>query len=562
MLRRLFLLACLPAVLSAEDHWNGLKSGPFDVLYTGSDHAAREKLMFLEQFRETLRVITGKQDMRLVWPIRVVILKNARQTSAQPVLFALGRDRRMIGVAESGTFSRDAMKELARILLYDNTNRLPQPIEDGIVELMSTLEVNGTHITLGAAVPEAERSRGWALMQMVTTNPDYAGRSRVMISNLEQSNDFEAACHNAFQKTAAQVNQQADAYLKAGSFSSGSVSGRAVSLTRDFKVEQLDTDEGKVALADLLLSSRSSEANAAYLALHGPAAAEGLGLVALHEHKENEARTLLQSAIESKSENPRAWLELGRLEPDPVKARADLKKAAELNPNWAEPYVRMADLDKDNPAQRAVALKKATSLEARNIEYWQALAKTEMAANNFSEAQKAWAGAERASVNDEERARIHQVRLDGERERSDYEAAERKRIAEEEARELKRVKDQSEAAIHAAEEDARKKLNPEGAAVPKPAGWWEDLQGNANVEGQFVRLDCLGTQARLVIQTSDGKTVQLLIRDPAQVGISGGGEKSLGCGVQKPARHVVVQFLAKPDAKLKTTGEVTMIEFR
>ena len=560
MLHRLYLLALLPLCLAAEDRWNGLKSGPFEVLYTGSDHAVREKLMFLEQFRETLRVITGKQEMRLVWPIRVVILKNARPAPTAP--FALGRDARMIGVAEAGTFPRETLKELARIFLYDNTNRLPQPIEDGIIELVSTLEVNGTHVSLGSPVPEAERSRGWALIQMVTTNPDYAGRSRVMISNLEQSNDFEAACHNAFQKTAAQVNQQADAYLKAGNFATASVSGRAISMTRDFKQDQLDIDAGKIALADLLLASRSSEAKAGYAGLHGPAAAEGLGLFALREHKESEARMLLQSAIDSKSESARAWLELGRLEPDPVKARADLKRAAELNPNWAEPYVRIADLDKDNPAQRAVSLKKATSLEARNIDYWQALAKTEIAANNFTEAQKAWAGAERASATDEERARIHQVRLDGEKERADYEAAERKRIAEEEARELQRVKDQSEAAIHVAEEAARKRLNPEGAPIPKPAGWWEDMQGNANVEGQFVRLDCLGNQARIVIQTADGKIVQLLIRDPAQVGISGGGEKSLGCGVQKPPRHVVVQFVAKPDAKLKTTGEVTTIEFR
>lgn len=562
VLSRLFPLALLPFVLTAEDHWNGLKSGPFEVLYTGGDHAAREKLMFLEQFRETLRVITGKQDMRLVWPVRVVIFKNAKQMPAQQTPFALGRDAHMIGATESGTFPRESIKELARILLYDNTNRLPPAIEDGIVELVSTLEVNGTHITLGAPVPEPERSRGWALMQLVTTNPDYSGRSRVMISNLEQSNDFEAACHNAFQKTSAQVNQQADAYLKAGNFPTGSVSARAISLTRDFKQMQLDTDAGPVAIADLLLSGRTGNAQSAYSSLHGAAAAEGLGLVALQQHKDNEARTLLQSAIDSKTESPRAWLELGRLEPDPAKARADFKKAAELNPNWAEPYVRMADLDKENPAQRAVSLKKATSLEVRNIDYWQALAKTEIAANNYTEAQKAWAGAERASATDEERARIHQVRLDGEKERADFEAAERKRIAEEEARDLKRVKDQSEAAIHAAEEEARKKLNPEGSAAPKPVGWWEDMQGNANVDGQFVRLDCLGKQARLVIQSSDGKTVQLLIRDPSQISITGGGEKSLGCGVQKPARHVVVQYVGKSDAKLRTTGEVTNIEFR
>ncbi|HYL73305.1 MAG TPA: hypothetical protein VEU96_03825 [Bryobacteraceae bacterium] len=554
---RVLLVGSLALLAGAEDRWTGLRSGPFEVLTTGGDRPVREKLMYLEQFRETLRIITGKQEMRSVWPIRVVVVKSG------PTPLALGRDARMMAVTESGAFPRETLKELARILLYENTNRLPQEIESGIIELVSTLEVNGTHVTLGAAVPEAERSRGWALMQLVTVNPDYSGRSRVMISNLEQSGDFEAACHNAFQKTAAQINQQADAYLKAGSFATTSVSGRALSLTRDFKPMQLDPDSGKIAMADLLLATGSAQAaTAAYTALHGPAAAEGLGLLALKAHKENDARTLFASAIESQSESARAWLELGRLEKDPAKGRADLEKAAKLNPNWAEPYFRMAELAPDNPQQRAVLLKKAAGLEARNIDYWQALARAETAAKNFPEAQKAWAGAERAAANDEERARIHQVRLQAETQRMDFEAAEKKRIAEEQERELQRVKGISDAAIHAAEEEARKKMNADGAAPPKPEGWWEDMQGNASVEGVFQRLDCLGKQARVTIQTADGKTVQLLVRDPTQIAIVGGGEKSLGCGVQKPARKVLVQFLAKPDAKLKTSGEVTSIEFR
>ena len=333
-----------------------------------------------------------------------------------------------------------ALKELARILLYENTNRLPQPVEDGLIELVSTLEVDGTRITLGAPVPEADRTHGWAFMQLVTVNPDYSGRSRVMISNLEQSGDFEAACRNAFEKSLAQLNQQADAYLKSGNFATTSVSGRALSLVRDFKLQPLEPDESSAALADLLLAAAPAQASAAYNKLHGAVAAEGLALLALKEHKDSEALRLFQSAVESKSENPRAWLELGRLDPDPVKARADLMKASELNPRWSDPHFRLAELEKDNLAQRAVLLKKAASFEPRNIDYWQALARTQIAAKNYPEAQKAWAGAERAAANDEERARIHQVRLQVEKERADFEAAERKRVNDEREQDIQRVK--------------------------------------------------------------------------------------------------------------------------
>ncbi len=557
---RLFLIALLPLILPAEDKWIGLKSGPFEALSNTGDKPAREKLMYLEQFRETLRVITGKQEMRMVWPVRILILKNPPAVTAP---FALGRDARMMAVSESGAFSRDSLKEFARILLYENTTRLPQQVEEGLIELVSTLEVTGTRITLGAPVPVAERSHGWALMQLVTTNPDYRGRSRVMISNLEQSGDFEAACRNAFEKSAKQIEQQTDEYLKSGNFATAAVSGRALSLVRDFKPEQLDPDQPKIAMADLLLANGSAAAaSKAYTALRGPAAAEGLGLLALKEHKDAEARTLFASAVESKSDSARAWLELGRLEADPVKARADLKKAGELNPGWGGTAFRLAERENDNLEQRAAFLKKAASLDPRNLDYWQALAKTWTAAKNYVEAQKAWAGAERASANEEERSRIHQVRLQSDKERADFEVAERKRIADEHEREQQRVKAMSDSAIREAEGNARKRLNADGAPPPKVEGWWEDMQSDSKVEGLFQRLDCLGRQARMVIQTADGKAVQFAVSDPSKIVITGGGEKTLSCGAQKPAHKVLVQYLKKPDAKLRTAGEATAIEFR
>jgi hypothetical protein len=562
VLPRLSLLLLLPALLPAEDHWIKLKSGPFEVFSSVGERPAREKLMFLEQFRETLRVITGKEEMRLVWPVRLMVFKSASQIPSAPAQFALGRDARMAGVTESAGFSRDSLKEFARILLYENTNRLPQPVEEGLIELVSTLQADGPRVTLGAPVPEPERSPGWALMHLVTVNPDYAGRSRVMISNLEQSGDFEAACHNAFEKSATQIQQQADSYLKAGNFGTASVSGRALSMTRDFKPVPLEPDEARIALADLLLASgHASEAGAAFKALQGPAASEGLALLDLRDHKDNEALTALRDATDSGTKSARAWLEAGRLGSD----LTQLKKASELNPRWAEPYFQMAELnpaiEKENLEQRAVLLKKAASLDARNIDYWQALAKTYIVAKDFTQAEKAWSGAERAAANNEERERIRKVRLEVQEKRFDYEAAERKRLADEREADIQRVKSQSEAAIHAAEDAARKRLNPDGAAPPKAQAWYEGTDADAVVQGTFQRLDCLDKRARLVVQTADGKTVQLLMSDPSQITTGGGGDQSLSCGSQKSARQVIVHYNAKSDAKLHTIGEATAIEF-
>ena len=208
-------------------------------------------------------------------------------------------------------------------------------------------------------------------------------------------------------------------------------------------------------------------------------------------------------------------------------------------------------------------LKKAANLDARNIDYWQLLARTETAAKDYPAAQKAWAGAERAAATDEERARIHQVRLQAEQERADFEAAESKRIADEREQDIQRVKAQSDAAIHAAEEAASKKLNPNGAAQPANAVWMNELKGSASVEGVFARLDCMGSQARLVIKTADGKTVQLLVGDPSQDRHLGRRRENAWLRRAKiSAPRACRVSMPKSDAKLHTAGEVTTIEFR
>ncbi|MGA2216417.1 MAG: hypothetical protein ABSH31_24310, partial [Bryobacteraceae bacterium] len=320
---------------------------------------------------------------------------------------------------------------------------------------------------------------------------------------------------------------------------------------------QLGSEDARTALADLLLANgHTAEASAAYKDLHGPEASEGLALVAIHDQKDDEARMALQDAIDSHSTSARAWFELGRMQSD-----ADqLKKAGELNPRWAEPFFELADLnpaiDKENLEQRAALLKKAANLDPRNIAYWQALAKTYVAAKDFGEAQKAWAGAEHAAANDEEREGIRQVRLQVEEKHFDSDAAERKRLADEREADLERVKAQSDAAIHEAENAARKRLNPNGAVPPKPETWYQDSQTGPSVQGVFARLDCMGNQARLVIQVGAGKTVQLLVPDPSRIN-TGGDEKSLVCGPQKQPRQVLVHYTAKPDAKLHTAGEAT-----
>jgi tetratricopeptide (TPR) repeat protein len=399
-------------------------------------------------------------------------------------------------------------------------------------------------------------------MQLLATKFDYRGRMRVMISNLEQLPDLEPACRNAFEKSAAEIEREVDAYWKAGVFSTTSVSGRTLSPTRDLHVQPATGNDVKLAMADLLLSTGSDQASAAYGAMQGLEADEGLGLIALAKKDAAESRKRLEAAIKADSKNARAWAELALLESDEANARKELIKAGELNPRWAEVPHRVAALEKD-AARKADQLKKACKLDPRDAAAWEELARAQIDAKQFVEAQKAWAGAERAAASDAERERIHRERLEVDRERADFETSERKRESDERQRDINRVKQAGMAEIHAAEDQANRKLNSDGA---KPLGkveeWWTGPEAGSKLSGTLERVDCLGRQARLVVRGSDGVVVQLLVRDPGQIVLSGGGVKTLGCGPQRPPRAVTVQYAPKPDKKLGTAGEAAAVEFR
>ena len=97
-------------------------------------------------------------------------------------------------------------------------------------------------------------------------------------------------------------------------------------------------------------------------------------------------------------------------------------------------------------------------------------------------------------------------------------------------------------------------------AGAKVEPWWNGPSPSGKAVGILKQVDCLGKQARLVIQAGDGKIIRLLVRDPSKIAIVGEKPEALGCGRQKP-RKISVEYFPKTDAKLATAGDVATIEF-
>ncbi len=555
-MRRILVLGLLPWLLAADDRWIKFNSGPYELMTDAGARPARETLVDFEEFRHALGQLVGEQDLQTPQPVRVLIFKNAKGWTSDAPLQE-GRDRYNIVLQEKSAVSPDVYRALTRLFLKSNTRQMPPAFEHGLVEFLSTIQITGIHITVGAPPPQPDLD--WARIHLLVVDPEYFGKIRVLLYNLRKGVDPEPAFRNAFGKSRAEVEAQARQHLAAGNFQTTSLSSRPLS-ANDFQERQVSETDARLARADLLAGGQSAAEYQALLRDQVKVAEveEGLGLLALRDRQTDEAKRHFAAAMQAGSPSPRCYIEYAKLETDNEKATQALLRAAGINPKLEEPFVLMAQRDTD-PRKRLAHWKAATERNPRNPSYWQALAECYLADHNYGDAAKAWTQGEQAAIDPEVRERMHQARMAIEQQRLDYEAAERKRQAEEEARDIERLKTEARAEVHALERKYNSGAAP--AVNPNAVPWWDGPKPAGKVRGSLKRVDCFGKQARLVVEGEDRKVIRLLVPDPGQIAISGTGELTLGCGVQK-ARPVVIEYFPKPNARLSTAGEVATIEFQ
>jgi hypothetical protein len=513
---RILLAIALLAVPASAANWTEYRTGPFHVISNAPARGPRERLAEMEQLRHELGAVLGKDNLDLVWPIDLVIFPNQREYAphALPKPMVDGGSATLAAWMGDIPLPRDFLRLLTLRLIEDNAGRMPEATETALCDLFSTIQVNGVRVLLGAPLAPGEltpaRLAAWAKLQMLATQPEYAAKLRVYLNNLQQNGDEGVAAHNAFDLTAAELNRRADAYVRAGTFTAAPISAEALNPNRDFAEKPVPES----AINDLLAELSAPGKN----------------------FPPESARGLLARATN----------------------RPSLRLAAEANPRWAEPHEQLGDLETE-PAVRIQELKTAATLEPRNSAYWQALAVAQAEAKKFTDADKSWNLAERNAVNEKERARIHQTRLDMDDNAAVFQITERKRLAEERIAETERIRNGALAEVHAAEDAANKRmggLKPGQTVVP----WWTEVDGR-KISGTLTKIDCLKGPLRLTVKPDSGAAVQLLIRDRDNLTLKGTNEAVFGCGVQKPARKINLVHNGKPDATLGTAGDISMLEF-
>jgi hypothetical protein len=514
VLRCIVTLALLTAPAFAD--WVEYRSGPLHVFSDAGDSKARERLTQLEQLRYVLGALLGRTELNTIWPIDVVVFANPKEygSHALPQPLTDGGSATLAAWTADTALPRDLLRAITHKLLEDNAGRMPEDIENGLCDLFSTIEVNATRVKIGAPVGElsGDRLRGWAKLQMLETQPEYSGKLRIYINNMQNAGEEDQAARNAFDVNAAKLAAQVDAYVKAGKFEAAPVSGKALSPSKDFIEKNLDRATVDALLAELAAGGKSFP-----------------------------------------PESPRGLLAKNTM--------PALELAIKANPKWAEPQFKIAALETDR-AHKIARLKMAASLAPRNAVYWQTLATEQAAANLYADAEKSWTAAERAAGNPQEKEQIHRAKLSLEENRAEFEAAEKRRQQEEEAQDLQRVKNNAAAEIRAVEQAANQRMAANNGNVKGAVPWYGDPTGQ-KVSGTLTRVECLnGGQMRLTIQQA-GFPIRLLIRNPKQLTVSASdsGQAEFACGVQKPVRKIEVQHDGKADAKLSTMGDILVVKF-
>jgi hypothetical protein len=554
------LLACACAA-AMPGAWKEYRSGPFVVYSEAGDQEVYAALYHLEQFRYVLGSSFGKPEPRSTWPVTIVVERGRRAPAAPH--FGFSRDGWMGLWPAQSPPGPDFFAALGRVFLEDNlTAPMPEGMEEALLSLYSTLQVQKGRLVFGLPPPEARRTPQWALLHMLATREEMATRYQVLVSNLAAGNDPVPSFRNAFGRRPEEFETEAAAYLKAGQFAAVTISGRTLH-ERMYKELPAMPSRVRLLAGDLALArGDAAAARAAYTAaLNERASAaghEGLGLALLAAGDRAQAKSELEAATSEEGAGPRAWFELSRLESDAEKARKLLESAVKLNPGWAEPYVRLAELE-PGPARKTYHLKKAAELAPRRPAIWLALAQAQFDAKEFAASEKSWNAAMRAAPGAAEKERLRKEFEAFQQARLDAQEAERRRRQQEERDELERLRKEALQRIREAETRANEAAGGR-ASGQKVEQWWEGPKLET-VSGVLQQVDCLGKRARLVLLTDAKTAVRLLIPDPSNVLITGGGEASLSCGPQRPPKRVRIEYAPRPDKAAGTAGDAASVEF-
>jgi Flp pilus assembly protein TadD len=547
--RATLMLALFAVPAAAASTWLQISSPSIDIFTDAGENSARA---LLERF-ETLNRIFRESNVAPSPPrLRVFIFSSERDfekfrpTPSTAGYFRGDDDQDVIVLAEGNQLKYIASHEYLHRVIQHASPLLPAWLNEGLPEFYSTITVSGNNVRVGAVV---ERNRllllhepwldaedlalgnradgrifyaeSWALVHMLSLSPEFSKGMPEFVKILTEG----VAQDDAFPKAFGVSMEEALVALRSYMRAPKEIIAPAppMDAAEKYRTTHLTPVDAALALADLALRTdhpdlaRTLFEKTARENPDSPAAVAGLGALALSENRKDDARGEFERAIGMGFNDARAYFELAALNHD----NAPIEKALTIDPNFAEAHfllgVRLTDAGTFSSA--IAHLEKAVALQPRRFTYWNALA---YAQAKSGDRQTASESARRASILAHTPEEEHM-------------AAALTQLA---------------AAPPSAAEKMVRDKKPEVTTPPS----WQNPKGDARIEGTLTEVDCSTDPVRLIV-SAEGKTIELSVRDPAEVVLvnAEGASTTLVCGGQ--SLPVAVEYLA-------SSKTITRIEFK
>ena len=564
------LLLFADASRGAESRWNRLRSANFEMFSGAGVRSARETIREFEQVRGFFLQATGRPPAKQL-PVRLVLFGSQKEYAPYRINeFAsayyhqtAGRDYIVMSHAGPDMFPI-AVHEYVHLLARHAGLKLPPWLNEGLAELYSTLRPMGSKILIGDLIAGRYQAllqdkwvpltvilavdqnspyyneknkagslynEGWALTHMLFLRAEYRDKFGEFLKTVSAGKDSPQALLDVYGRSVAQIENDLRSYLRGGSFQGVLLPAQLEKESEDIPVEALPDFDRRLMFADLTY----------------------------RPGKESAVQTELEQLVQEDSKRPEPYRGLGYLawrRGDPEEAVKQFDKAYERGDRDARLLWDYGRLLEQRRGPDAISVLSALLLlDASRTDVRLELAENQVRAKQAKAALATLAPIQ--SIPPADAQRFFRIAVYAHLGNGDRESAEKT---------AKRFRDiaKSEEDKNAADVLVRM------ASLPKPKIETEQVQdtdagrpvirraippaesqdavaktpdARPSVSGRFVRLDCQGKLARMILETAAGRKV-FLIDDAGNIAITSGshGPVDMACGPQTKPQNIEVGY--------------------